>query len=73
MENKFIASVRKLVTATEMPFGQIASLCGLEKVGHLGEICKAEFGMTMSEYRERFARNLLSKPIWKKNLEITLK
>jgi len=45
-------SVRKLVIDTEMPFNQIALLCGLEKVGHLGEIFKTEFGMTMGEYRE---------------------
>ena len=48
-------SVQKLVANTDMPFGQIASLCGLESVGHLGEIFKTEFGSTMTDYRERTA------------------
>ena len=48
-----IESIRKLVAHTATPFGRIAVLSGLESATHLGEIFKAEFGMTMSEYREQ--------------------
>lgn len=50
-----IDTIRALVVQTDQPFTRIATRCGFSTANHLGIIFKAQFGMTLSEYRRREA------------------
>ncbi|MDD4102620.1 MAG: helix-turn-helix domain-containing protein, partial [Kiritimatiellae bacterium] len=49
-----MATVRSLVSDTELAFAEIARRCGFTGANHLGVLFRQATDMTMSEYRERY-------------------
>ena len=55
-QNKRLEAVKKMLR-TEMPIGEIASVCGFYSTAHLSNTFCAQTGSTPSEYRKRFSEN----------------
>lgn len=47
-----MATVRTMVTSTDLPFFEIAGQCGFQNVNHLCKLFKITYGQTMSELRQ---------------------
>ena len=53
----------KFISDTDLTMSQIAERCGYASYAHFAKQFKVNEGMTLSEYRQRFRRNLGGKSV----------